>query len=279
MSAPRERFHGAERLNLESVTTLISARSPSVMFDRGHTACLLSLVVVAALDFERGTLYGVYRFLEELGGRWFLPGPLGAVSSGHRQLPRQRQRGRIRRARLRRPRPAAVAAAQPRLVRVVRLQPPAQPSGVGETLRQGASRIDAYFAGRTAREMGMSDHQVALNPHNRGWSAYATYGRSVSLLPHDSFTGCQDQGCLAVTREDLPFTQRHSRLVWPFVIRVAEWIQQAHPEAFVINLAYASYTEPLRGTRQPSRQRRRRFCAPPSTPAPTTTSTPRATAS
>ena len=30
-----------------------------------------------AWDFERGTLYGAYRFLEECGCRWFLPGPRG----------------------------------------------------------------------------------------------------------------------------------------------------------------------------------------------------------
>lgn len=30
-------------------------------------------------DFERGTLYGVYRFLEELGVRWFWPGTAGMV--------------------------------------------------------------------------------------------------------------------------------------------------------------------------------------------------------
>ncbi len=30
-------------------------------------------------DFERGTLYGTYRFLEELGVRWFLPGDKGTI--------------------------------------------------------------------------------------------------------------------------------------------------------------------------------------------------------
>ena len=37
------------------------------------------LVGEATFDFEHGTLYGVYRFLEDLGVRWFLPGPLGTV--------------------------------------------------------------------------------------------------------------------------------------------------------------------------------------------------------
>ena len=36
--------------------------------------------------FKRGTLYGVYRFLEELGVRWFLPGPKGEVIPEARTL-------------------------------------------------------------------------------------------------------------------------------------------------------------------------------------------------
>ena len=38
-----------------------------------------NLISDMAWDFERGTLYGVYRFLEELGCRWFFPGPRGEV--------------------------------------------------------------------------------------------------------------------------------------------------------------------------------------------------------
>ena len=36
--------------------------------------------------FQRGTLYGVYRFLEELGVRWFFPGPKGMVVPDKKNL-------------------------------------------------------------------------------------------------------------------------------------------------------------------------------------------------
>ena len=40
----------------------------------------------AQWDFERGTLYGVYRFLEELDCRWFFPGPKGWVVPSKKDL-------------------------------------------------------------------------------------------------------------------------------------------------------------------------------------------------
>jgi hypothetical protein len=36
--------------------------------------------------FQRGTLYGVYRFLEEIGVRWFFPGQTGTVVPHHPEL-------------------------------------------------------------------------------------------------------------------------------------------------------------------------------------------------
>jgi hypothetical protein len=47
---------------------------------------------VAAWNFHRGTLYGVYRLLEELGMRWFLPGEFGQRAPQRENL---RFRGRI----------------------------------------------------------------------------------------------------------------------------------------------------------------------------------------
>ena len=37
-------------------------------------------------DFERGSLYGTYRFLEQLGIRWFFPGPKGEVVPSEKTL-------------------------------------------------------------------------------------------------------------------------------------------------------------------------------------------------
>lgn len=37
-------------------------------------------------DFERGSLYGTYRFLEQLGIRWFFPGPKGEVVPSKKTL-------------------------------------------------------------------------------------------------------------------------------------------------------------------------------------------------
>lgn len=51
--------------------------------DRGPNTDIRSLLDqkithdVAAWNFNRGTLYGVYRLLEHLGMRWYMPGPLG----------------------------------------------------------------------------------------------------------------------------------------------------------------------------------------------------------
>lgn len=40
----------------------------------------------SAWHFERGTLLGVYRFLEEMGCRWFYPGPVGEVVPSENDL-------------------------------------------------------------------------------------------------------------------------------------------------------------------------------------------------
>ena len=264
-------------------------------------------------DFQRGTLYGVYRFLDELGVRWFFPGPKGTVIPPRKNLSVRtfslteephyvlRKAGTTTWAWYYMQTANYTSSANPQEYdelgyggRALRLwlmrnrgssewfaynhRPPRmelEERYGGEhpeyfAVRENGARdlapetgrtghlcyntegvfeittrdIDAYLSGKTAREMGISNHMAALNPYNRGWSAYAIYGRSVSLLPHDSFRGCECPECRALTRSDLPFPHHHTRLLWPFVIRVAKWMEEAYPENFIICLAYASYTEP-----------------------------------
>jgi len=54
-------------------------RKLAALPEDGSYARLMQGVARPLWDFDRGTLYGTYRFLEELGVRWFIPGPTGTV--------------------------------------------------------------------------------------------------------------------------------------------------------------------------------------------------------
>jgi hypothetical protein len=273
----------------------------------------------ATWDFERGTLYGVYRFLEELGVRWFLPGTkgrviptqpdlsfrelqlheepafilrkvgratwqwymTGAARTKHMLNPEEYEDlewgGNMLRLWLLRMRHSSEWFAfnhRPTRMELeerygkqfpeyfaVResgqrdLKPQAGRTGHLCYTEPGVLEItkrdiDDYYAGKTGKELGLSSHRLALNPLNRGWPANAIYSRSVSLLPHDSFRGCYCPRCLAITRQDLPRPHWHSALVWQFVTKVAKWMETAHPQAFILCLAYSSYSERPEGMSQ-----------------------------
>ena len=289
---------------------LLSIKKP---FPRRASRYAMEQAIGAATwDFNCGTLYGVYRVLEELGVRWFFAGAKGrvvpergdvdvpALSMDEEPVYLLRKVGtptwqwyfldspRIRRMvnrqeyedlgwdgnavrlwflRMRHSsewfafnhRPPRAQLEQ----RYGREHPEyfaVRPSGARdlapETGRTGhlcythpgvaeitKRDIDAYFAGKTGEEMGFSAHSLKLNPFNRGWSANAFYGRTVSLLPHDSFRGCECANCLKLTHKDRDRPHWHSELVWRFVVNMAQWMEQAHPDKLIICLAYASYSE------------------------------------
>ena len=263
-------------------------------------------------DFERGTLYGVYRFLEELGVRWFFPGDKGRViprkpdltvaafsvddepafvmrkvgrstwqwymldSSRVKRVVNRKEYedigwgGNALRLWLLRVRHSSEwFAFNHRPVRMcleerygkthpeyfaVRangqrdLKP--QKGRTGHlcythpaALEVAKHDIDAYFGGKHGKDMGFTPHRLSLAKHNRGWPWSAIYGRSVSLLPHDSFRGCECPNCLRITHRDKPRPHWHSELVWRFVVKVADWMKVAHPDKFIICLAYSSYSE------------------------------------
>ena len=266
----------------------------------------------ATWDFDRGTLYGVYRFLEELGVRWFFVGEKGRVVPPKKDVTIQafsldeepafilRKVGRptwqwymLKSSRIRRQvnvqefedlgfggnavrlwflrmrhssewfafnhrpprtqledrygkdhpeyfavRPSGARDLQPQTGRTGHLCY-THPGVVEITKRD----IDAYFAGKTGKDMGFTAHGIALNPFNRGWSANAAYGRTVSLLPHDSFRGCECPNCLKITHKDRDRPHWHSELVWRFVVKTAKWMAEAHSDKLIICLAYSSYSE------------------------------------
>ena len=266
----------------------------------------------ARWDFERGTLYGAYRFLEELGVRWFFAGDKGRAipekrdvvvdafslreepafilrhvgrvtwqwymldsSNSKRMINRQEYEeldwdGRALRLWLLRMRHSSEwFAFNHRPVRMdlelrygkerpeyfaVRdngerdLKPQKGRTGHLCYTHPGVLEItkrdiDSYYAGVSAKDLGFSKHRTTLGSHNRGWPESAIYGRSVSLLPHDSFRGCECPNCLAITHKDKPRPAWHSELVWQFVVNMAEWMGGAHPDKLIICLAYSSYSE------------------------------------
>ncbi|MBT3380646.1 MAG: DUF4838 domain-containing protein [Lentisphaerae bacterium] len=263
-------------------------------------------------DFERGTLYGTYRFLEELGCRWFFAGEKGRVVPQKRDLIVNtfslheepafilRKVGRemwqwymvkssrvnrvldveeyedlnwdghaLRLWMLRIRGSSEWFAFNHRPVRMDLERRYGKPHPEYFALRENGERdllpqtgrtghlcythpgviditkkdIDAYYAGTNAKDLGFSDHRTTLGLHNRGWPASAIYGRSVSLLPHDSFRGCMCPNCLAITHTDKPRPGQHTELVWQFVTKMADWMKTAHPNSFITCLAYSSYSE------------------------------------
>lgn len=265
-----------------------------------------------AWDFERGTLYGSYRFLEELGCRWFFPGDKGSVIPEAPDLafktvelreepvfalrkvgsetwqwyfldssrleglvdPAEYEElgwgGRALRLWLLRMRggsewfafnhrPARMeleeryGAEHPEYFALREngkrdLAP--QPGRTGHlcytepgVLEITKRDIDAYYAGVPAAEMGLSAHRVRLGTHNNGWPSNAIYGRTVSLLPHDSFVACRCEDCAPYVHPDRDYGAQHSELVWQFVEKMAHWMEQAHPDSLITCLAYSSYSE------------------------------------
>jgi len=266
----------------------------------------------ARWDFERGTLYGAYRFLEELGCRWFMPGPHGQVVPDAPDLvfhaaelreepvfalrkvgretwqwymldsatlenmvqPEEYEElgygGRALRLWLLRMRGSSEWFAfnhrPPRMDLEGRFGDehpeyfalrengkrdlPPQPGRTGHlcytepgVLELTKRDIDAYYSGVPGSEIGLSDHRLRLSKYNNGWPEAAIYGRTISLLPHDSFIACQCQDCAPYVHPEREYGAQNSELVWQFVEEMADWLQEAHPGKLITCLAYSSYSE------------------------------------
>lgn len=266
---------------------------------------------VSSWDFDRGTLYGVYRLLEELGVRWFFPGTRGEVVPMVRDLtlrafslleephyilrhvgsdrwvlsrvarskfphvnPAEYRElgwtGRVNRLWLLRMRGSSpwfafnhrpprlrweerFGAEHPEYFALLpdgsrdfkRLQGGSRRTGhlcytsremYGETLND----VSAYFTGQTAGSRGIPEQFHTSD--NRGWGIAASYGDSVSMLPHDSFRACQCPACRPLQHPEADRWVRDSGLVWPFVSRLADEVLGRFPEKLVFCLAYSSYT-------------------------------------
>ncbi|MFA7160101.1 MAG: hypothetical protein WC299_12425, partial [Kiritimatiellia bacterium] len=246
-------------------------------------------------SFNRGTLYGVYRLLEELGMRWFLPGEFGERAPDVKSLSfngeirenphfisrtvgywslglgsfNKRARGitimpgeraeigftpaenRMWELRMRGATYQIPLNHYPTSTRWVErfgtnhseyfaLLPDGKRDNFDRSeghlcytcpgiVEESAADIRAYAEGKECEARGISRiHPITKRPtneDNRGWPEHIAFGEYFSLLPHDGFRCCACEECAKLVSKSGDKGEEHSRLVWPYIAKVAEKVQ------------------------------------------------------
>ena len=226
------------------------------------------------LDFwefdDRGTLHAVYAFLDDLGVRWYMPGELGEVVPGLRDIPL----------------PAADATVNPDFpVRLLswfqqhqpvsaedalwrlrlRLHPGHDVIGKTQTvhgmkyvhrreeMKQAHPEFYAMLEG--GRATGFSDSGAPCLSSKELFDKHVAYVRAVfdhfgepmiSIDLVDGFGGMQCS-CPACSEQMTPERGAHgssSDYVWGYLNRVAMALYESHPDRFVSGLTYGAYRLP-----------------------------------
>jgi tetratricopeptide (TPR) repeat protein len=213
---------------------------------------------------ERGSLNAVCGFLQSLGVRWYLPGPLGEIvpSMPSIALPKLDETVRpdfeVRRFSVRF---ATVPLETAKWAMRLGLRDPyglmvahgmATLTGRDEVFAKHPEWFALYGGERryvpayTKNQLCYSNDELLHEAVRFCRVMYDHYGYdAVSVMPPDGYTAiCQCEKCAGQDQPERGSRGLLSNHVWGFVNRVAKEVARTHPDKLVVNAAYGPYTLP-----------------------------------
>jgi hypothetical protein len=218
---------------------------------------------------ERGSINAVYRFLHDLGVRWYMPGDLGEIVPVLKSIPLPRVDRTVRPDfALRELHSRATFTSTPEALWTMRLGRNIAPDIVGPyitmAVAHGMTRITQRPENRAAhpeffamlngkRYMPLKNPSFCLsceeliNQNVRYLRAvFDTYDPlMVSVQPADSMVlVCQCEKCAGKATPERGRRGDASDYVWEYIDRVAREVYKTHPKKKIAALAYANYQLP-----------------------------------
>jgi len=129
-------------------------------------------------------------------------------------------------------------------------------------LRKDGSRMIGKRAGHSVQRCYTSPDGLQANideiakfyKDGKSYTAFSTRSMApdkkyIRWWPNDGFKGCECPGCQKLT--DKNSTSPHSRLIWNYIIKLAEKVKQRWPDKMLMVPAYSSFRTPPKGIKIP----------------------------
>ncbi len=121
-------------------------------------------------------------------------------------------------------------------------------------LRKDGSRMVGKRAGQSVQRCytspgGLQAHLNEIDKYYKGGKDYTAFSsksmapdqKYIRWWPHDGFKGCYCPQCKKLMDLQAPLNRRHSRLIWDYIIRLAEACKQRWPDKTLIVPAYSTF--------------------------------------
>jgi hypothetical protein len=216
---------------------------------------------------ERGSLNGVYRFLSDLGVRWYDPGPLGLVLPTMKDIPLPRVDRTVR---------PDFAMRDLLIYSNEFLHARKGTEAIGERVRwqlwlgtRPNTKVIGYGTGHGTMAVIMRPEYYALGngerliePKSYGVPCLSSEGLleqnikyvravfdiynepMISVAPSDGYKLCQCELCKGLDTPKRGYLSTLSDYVWAYTDKVAREIYKTHPSKYITCIAYSPYLDP-----------------------------------